>query len=170
MDTVFNAVPRIQRIPLRVIDVEAIDPNNTEVEETPTKTQIFIGYEKGPGCPVPIALEVDRIQDEYEEEYPSSEERTTMGLSKYVTRARRANTLLRRNLLLAVIRDLDITQADILAATDDDGNGEGVRILRRLGWMDTPIETETDTETDTATVENTEEGEVEKGDANGESN
>ena len=139
MDT-FTAVPRIRRFVVTVVDQEKLPAfyESTDINEPiPTKTQILIGYEKGPGCPATIVMEVDGIETEYETLLPNREELGTeetpgtLTTNEYYDKLRRANMLLRRNLLLAVIRGLDLESANVLANEDAQGN----TMLIQLGWI-----------------------------------
>lgn len=167
MDT-YSAVPSFQRLPIRIIDKTKLeDWMNSPIENNepiPTIVKIFVGYEKGDGCPVPVAVEVDRIETEYTLNQPSAEEINTLSAMEFNDKWRRVNMLLRRNLLLAVIRDFEPDDANHLA-TDEEG--PGYQILVRLGWLESneaiaerrrQRELESESET-----ENKEEGEAETG-------
>jgi hypothetical protein len=154
----FTAIPSFRRVPINVIDKIRIDewmnsplPEEGE-EETPipTITQIFIVYTKGPGTPVPVQIEVDRIETEYSQSLPSDEDEKNLTTFEYSDKWRRVNMLLRRNLLLAVVDKLDVDDANVLAQADD---GEGRIILERAGWLTKRILEEN------KDVENKEEGE-----------
>lgn len=134
MDT-FTAVPTIRRFVLKTVDAEKLEDfyNSEDINaEIPTKTEICVAFEQGSGCPVPIQIEVDRIRVEYRSEIPTDQDRDSMTLEEYLNKWRRVNYLLRRNLLLAIVRNLDPESANVLAAEDADG----ARILFRTGWID----------------------------------
>lgn len=160
MDT-FTAIPVIQRFPLTVVDEEKLPDfyaSENIDEPIPTKTQIFVGYEKGPGTPVPVQIEVDRISTEYADNLPTDDDETNLTPNEYADKWRRVNMLLRRNLLLAVIRGLSVESANILAHEDSKGR----EILARLGWISAPNET---VASDESATENKAEGEVETGES-----
>lgn len=146
MDT-FTAIPRFQRLPIRVLNLEKYDEwLNSDPAlnlEMPFITKIFIVYEKGIGCPVPVQIEVDQLDVDYRAAIPTDEERETLSSVEYITKWRRANTLLRRNLMLAVVKGMDMESANILASEDDNGNSEARRIAELTGWM-TPRELDND--------------------------
>lgn len=152
MDT-YSAVPLFQRLPIRIIDREKFDDwmKSDFSEPMPTIVKVFIGYEKGPGTPTPVAIEVDRIETEYAQNTPTEEDEKTLDAYEYTDKWRRVNMILRRNLLCAVIRGLDIEDANILATEDD---GPGRQILVNLGWLQKREITTEEVE------ENKEEGEV----------
>lgn len=160
MDT-FTAIPSIVRLPISVIDKTRYDEwlASDDLDSTPpTITQIYVGYSKGAGCPVPVQIEVDGIETEYEAQIPTPEERgenSSLSINELVDKWRRANFLLRRNLLLAVIKNLDPDDANVLA----NEAGGGREILIKLGWVSAPEEEQQ------ITVENKEEGEDETGES-----
>lgn len=130
----FDAIPRFVKSRVRIVD-PALDLEawaSSDTEELPTKIQTVVMYRRGPGCPVPVELEVDRILTEYNKEYP---DRSLIGteytLNEYVDKVRRVNTLLRRNLLLAVSHKLDMELANILAHDDSHGR----ELLVRAEWL-----------------------------------
>ena len=169
----YSAIPSIRRIVLKVLDptVElAVDEANLN-SPLPTINKIFIAYERGLGCPVPIAMEVDRIFEEYQSELPTPEQRMAAleaaqseenpdysALNLYVRKQRRANVLLRRNLLSTVIKQLDLDDANNML--DPEGNGPGEELLFDLGWLERP---EATNENENENVENEQEGEDETG-------
>lgn len=132
----FTAVPAIRRVPLKVIDSsrfdEWLDSPIENNEPVPTITKIFVCYERGDGTPVPVQIEVDQINREYREAIPTDEARETMSVQEYIDTWRRVNMSLRRNLLLAVVKNLEPDDANNLAATDD---GDGNKLLVELGWV-----------------------------------
>lgn len=159
MDT-YTAVPRIQRIVVKSLDLTKFDIETAELDEKgdvilPTITKIYIGYESGVGCPVIVAMEVARIEAEYRENYPSLEDREVISTAEYLMKARRANHLLRRNLLCHVVKDLPQEDADVLCNDDADG----LKILVRLGYMSDPDAVDNEVETE---EEETAEGEVQE--------
>lgn len=138
MDT-YTAIPDITRMPIKVLDLERYDEwlESPDLDApVPMITRIFVVYGKGPGTPVPIQMEVDQIEAEYSNNIPTDEDRESMSANEYLNKWRRVNMLLRRNLLLAVIRGLDQESANVLAAEDENGNGEGRRILEQRGWIE----------------------------------
>jgi hypothetical protein len=156
----FTAIPGIRRLPITIIDKEKYDEwlNSPDLDApVPTKVQVFVCYEKGPGTPVPVQIEIDKIDTEYSLNIPT--EASTEGIS-WQERAdmwRKVNMSLRRNLLLAVVRGLDVDDANVLA-TSDENNGEGYKILCVLGWL-TPREEPTQEEEQESVAEHEEEGE-----------
>lgn len=159
----FTAIPSIRRFPLTVVDVEKLDAwmASDDVDAPiPTITKIFVGYERGPGTPVPVQIEVDQLDAEHQGQIPTDEDRTNLSIAEYLNKWRRANMLLRRNLLQAVVRNLDVESANALAKDDD---GPGFQLLVQLGWLE-PKATDDDAES-----ENKEEGEATAVDETGES-
>jgi hypothetical protein len=148
----FSAIPITKTFEIEVLE-----------GDKPVK-QKFVGYVKGPGCPVPVVIETEQIWAEYEENYPTIEERTKaleranegLGIQGYMSKIRRADFLLRRDLLCAVFVGMSTEIADVLAGNEDGAfllnDGEG------LGWFVT-TEPET-TEDGEAESKATEEGEV----------
>lgn len=140
MDT-FTATPSIVRLPITVLDVEKYEDwmQNGDLESPPpTITRLFVCYEKGPGTPVPVQIEIDQIEQEYTDHSPTDEDFANLSAAEYVTKWRRVNMLLRRNMLLNVVRGLDPDSANVLAHED----GAGREILQRLGWIQLPEEAE----------------------------
>jgi hypothetical protein len=158
MDT-FTAVPTIRRFVLKTVDDEKLEDfyNSEDVDaEIPTRTEIYVAYEQGSGCPVPIQIEVDRIRVEYRSELPTDQDRDNMSLEEYLNKWRRVNYLLRRNLLLAVVRKLNPDSANVLAMEGADG----ARILFRCGWIDIDPDEQEETTTSAVEEETPPEGEV----------
>ena len=143
----FTAIPKRIRLS---IDCLSDDGETTETRE-------FWGYVAGPGSPDPIVIEVDNINDEYDENYPTVENRNDMSDMRYLARARRANLLRYRDLLLAVIPGLQEVDANTLASPESDG----LKILEELGYYKPAVFDPNDnTESES---ENKEEGEDETG-------
>lgn len=170
MDT-FSAVPAFRRLPITIIDrakySEWLNSPIEANEPVPTITEIFIGYEKGGSTPTTVQIEVDKIDTEYTQNLPTEEDQATMTQFELGDKWRRVNILLRRNLLLAVIRGLDVDDASNMATDKPDGSlGDGHKILIMLGWLEPrPLDNQ---EAEETVVENKEEGEVKKVDETGE--
>ena len=166
---IFSAVPSFRRLAINVLDIEKLDEwlqsNTDDAGQPPRITKVFLAYEKGPGTPVPVQIEVDKIDTEYHLNRPTDEESTSLSIFEYADKWRRVNMLLRRNLLLAVVRNLDPDDANILA-TDPDG--EGYRILVQLGYLDERIPIADQTETETEEEATDDKGEVQEVDGTGE--
>lgn len=164
----FSAVPSFIRMPITVLDREKLEDwieNGALDSSPPTITKIFIVYTQGPGTPVPVQFEVDKIEDEYQDQIPTTEDQTNLTAREYIAKWRRANTLLRRNLLLAICPKLDPDDANILAHEDPKTlSCFGRIILERAGWIAPQT---TDETTDEEEVET--KGEVERVDETGES-
>lgn len=104
------------------------------------ETVSLAGYRRGPGCPISVEIEVEGAWAEWSEESPTDEERGdpnadppvpgTLTGHRYIAKLMRAERLLRRNLLCAVLPGLSPEMADVLAA--DAGPWED--ILVELGW------------------------------------
>lgn len=154
MDT-FTAIPSITRLPITILDTEKYQEwlNSPDFDApVPTKVQVFLCYRKDNGAiPVPVQIEIDRIDTEYTQERPELDAEVTPEL---IDKWRRVNMALRRNLLLAVVRGLGEDDANILAT---ETMGEGHKLLIKLGWL--PDRTNEDVEE----TENKEEGEGEIG-------
>lgn len=172
MDT-FSAVPAFRRLPITIIDRSRYNEwLNSPIEQNlpvPTITEIFIGYEKGGSTPTTVQVEVDKVDTEYSQNLPTDEEQKTLTPFELGDKWRRLNMLLRRNLLLAVIRGLDVDDASNLATDKPDGSlGDGHKILVMLGWLESrPLDKEEEVESE-HDMENKEEGEVTKVDETGE--
>lgn len=100
------------------------------VEGADGETVALAGYCKGPSCPVPVAIEVERAWADWEAAQPDADARATMKPHAYLAAVNGAERLLRRELLVAVIPGLDMDAANVLAADD----GEWEAILAELGW------------------------------------
>lgn len=142
MDT-FTAVPSIMRLPITVIDrekyAEWLESEDLTVDSNPpTVTKIFIAYAKGPGTPVPVQIEVDKLTSEYVRQAPTEQDRIEMDALDYYDKANRSAMLFRRNLLLAVVRGLDPDDANVLAHDENAGR----LILERLGYLRSQAELE----------------------------
>lgn len=131
----YTAIPDITRMPIEVVDQEKLaewyDNPNLDAP-VPTITKIFVCYGKGPGTPVPIQIEVDKVETEYVDNLPDDADREKLTPAQYYDKSRRVDMLLRRNLLLAVIKGMDADSANVLAKED---NGKGREILVKLGWL-----------------------------------
>lgn len=139
----YRAIPELRRVIIEVVDDEKFDPDNATFDENgtmivPTIRKAYIGYVKGPGTPVPVAIECDRIDAEYEENYPSDSDRETLKFNEYYARFMRANYLLYRDTLMTVVRGLDAEQANLLAS-----NPQGREILIALKWISVNAPSET---------------------------
>lgn len=154
MVEVFTAVPSETRLVLNVVDESRysdwLASENLD-EPIPTVSKIFVMYAKGPGCPVPVQIEIDQIETDYIAACPTEEDEKTLTMNQIADKYRRANLLLRRNLLLATVKGLDIDSANAMCA---DGAG-GREILVSRGWLaEQPTQAETESDS-----ENKEEGE-----------
>lgn len=121
-----TALLPLARRPLRVVSETITYPIETDDGETVT----LAGYRRGPGCPITIEIEVEGAWAEWSEDSPTDEDRAALTSHRYLAKTMRAERLLRRNLLCAVIPGLDQRVADVVAA--DGGPWEG--ILAELGW------------------------------------
>lgn len=118
-------VPGAQRI-LHVV------PRTTTyaVERADGETVMLAGYHKGPTCPVPVNIEVDRVWAEWEAGQPTEDERESMHSRAMLAKINMVARVLHRDLLVAVIPGLEHDEANVLAA---DG-GQWESILGELGW------------------------------------
>jgi hypothetical protein len=167
----FSIVPSFKKFRVTVPDPN-FDYNNEEWlnsdSDVPTVTKALILYCRGAGCPVPVEFEVDKLQTEYLQNYP---DRSNIGpnlqfadLNAYADEVRRVNTLLWRNMLLAISKPgtLDVDEANILANEENAGR----QLLIRTGWLGEPEPLEnTSNEQDT---ENKTEGNDETGESTSE--
>lgn len=128
----FRAVPETKKF-----EIEILDP---EKDDGSTIKKIIVGYVRGPGCPVPVAIEIDRINAEYDREFPSPEQRNEMTSFEYFHAAKRADLISRRDFLAAVILGAhpDDDYINLLAAD----NAGGVEILTELGWYSAAVSEE----------------------------
>lgn len=103
----------------------------TYTVETPDgETVSLAGYVKGAGCPIGVEIDVEGAWAEWSEDVPTDEDRAALTSRRYFAKMMRAERMLRRNLLCAVIPGLSKETAELLAV--DDGPWEG--ILAELGW------------------------------------
>ena len=100
------------------------------VERADGETVALAGYCKGPSCPVPVAIEVERAWAEWEAAQPDANASASMKPHAYLAAINAAERMLRRELLIAAIPGLDMDAANVLAADD----GEWESILAELGW------------------------------------
>jgi hypothetical protein len=99
--------------------------------ETPDgETVTLAGYRRGAGCPISVEIEVESAWAEWSEDSPSGQQQAELTTHRYLAATMRAERLLRRNLLLAVLPGLEQKAADMLAV--DQGPWES--ILVELGW------------------------------------
>jgi hypothetical protein len=163
----FSIVPSFKKFRVTVPDPN-FDYNNEEwlnsEDDVSTVTKALILYCKGAGCPVPVEFEVDKLQTEYIREYP---DRSNIGqglqyadLNEYADEVRRVNTLLWRNMLLAIAKpgSLDVNEANILANESNAGR----ELLVRTGWLGEPVPFTVNTNED---AENKTEGNDETGES-----
>lgn len=137
----------------------------SELEVEPEYREVKF-YMRGPGCPVPVVIEADRLFAEYEQNFPRTDddEGNVTANAEYLHRAHRAELLLRRDLLMVISRPiLSVEIADLLANAD-----EGVEVLRATEWFVRPptLERIDDADVDVDSTPDTE-GEVERVDATG---
>lgn len=152
----FSAIPK--RVKLTFTYLE--DPN---ADDEKIVTEKFWAYYKGAGCPTPIVLELDNIDVRYEQDYPDPTERETLSGEEYVARARRANYIRFRDMLVAVVPGLPIEAANVLVSPDDDGNSPGLKALEMLGYRQPLVETADEEESS----EGSDKGEVQRVDETG---
>lgn len=114
----FRVVPETRMIP--------VDTGGEIVE--------LVGYVRGPGCPMPVYLQVQEVAAERQDHLPTADEREKLSPHRLMVKYVRANMIERRGLLQAVIPGLTEDQANILSA-DDGGWHE---ILVDLGWWVDP--------------------------------
>lgn len=125
MATTVRAIPTFLRVPIEILDRES------EIEDA-TIIQIFKVYTKGNGTPTPIVIETDRIFEEYEDNYPDAETYATLkSVPAKIAHTRRANLLMRRDLLHTVIENFNIEDANILSNSE-----AGEELLIQAGWLD----------------------------------
>lgn len=116
------------------------------IERDDGETVALAGYKKGPGCPLPILIEVDEALATVSENEPTAEEAGSAGdptadppipptpgtisPQRYYARLMYAERTLRRMMLQAVIPGLTIEDANVLASDE----GPWKEILIELGW------------------------------------
>jgi hypothetical protein len=130
----FTAVPSFQMIELEVLNPE-YDPNFPDRPETVVRT--FKAYVKGDRCPVWVEIEAQSAWEDWRQASYSGIGEDGSPTYEYNYRAER---VLRRDLLRAVIEGLDQQEADVLGA---DG-GPWDLILEKLGWYQRDIATESE--------------------------
>jgi hypothetical protein len=125
------AVLPVARKPLRVVPETRTIPIDTGED-----TQDLVAYVKGPACPISVLIEADEAINEWEENFPTDEDRKTLKPRQWLAKHNRAERILRRDLLCAVIPGLTPDHAGVLAADD----GEWQTLLIELGWWAAPDE------------------------------
>lgn len=140
-------------VPRPVIKLRS-DTITYTLEDEDGETVTLKGYKKGPGCPLPVLLDVDEALCVLDENEPTADERPTfpddgppvsgsIPIRRYVAKAEAAERTLRRMMLEAVIPGLTLEQANVLASDD----GPWKDMLIELGWRqsdDAPVETDDD--------------------------
>lgn len=101
-----------------------------QIETPDGETVALAGYVRGAGCPISVEIEVEGAWAEWSEDSPTNDDHASLTAHRYLAKTNRAERLLRRNLLCAVIPGLATEAADVLAA--DAGPWEAV--LVELGW------------------------------------
>lgn len=112
-----------------------------ELEDEDGKVVALKGYQKGPGCPLTVLIEVDEALATLAENEPTDDERPTfhddgsvtagaLSLRRYTAKAQYAERTLRRMMLQAVIPGLTVEQANVLGSDD----GPWRDMLVELGW------------------------------------
>lgn len=103
----------------------------TYTVETPDgETVTLAGYTRGSGCPISVEIDVEGAWAEWSEDTASEDDRATLTSHRYLAKTMRAERMLRRNLLCAVVPGLAQAAADVLS--NDGGPWEDV--LTELGW------------------------------------
>lgn len=123
------AVPAL-REPLRVVPITetvTIDTGDGDLLH-------LAAYPKGAGCPISVLIDVEEAHAEWNETIPGDDERTAMKPRRYIARLNRAELILRRDILCAVIPGLTPEQAGVLATE----GGPWRDVLVSLGWWDAP--------------------------------
>lgn len=135
------AVVPAERKPLRVV-AETV----TREFDTGEETLSLVGYVKGAGCPISVAIEADEAIAQWEAEAPTPEETGTPATEgreavpgtlkprAWMAKHNRADRMLRRDLLCAVFPGLTFDYASVLAADD----GPWLELLVDLGWWAKP--------------------------------
>lgn len=118
------------------------------IEHEDGETVALAGYRKGPGCPLPILIEVDEALATVEENEPTAEEAGTPRIDngpgrdptpaipgtlsprRYLSKLMFAERTLRRMMLQAVIPGLTVEDANVMASDE----GPWKDILIELGW------------------------------------
>lgn len=151
----FVAIPKKTKFQLQVEN-----PNYSE-GTSETIIEDYIIYHKGPGCPVPVVIDVEQLYIEYDKNYPTPEQRETLSIDEYLALASRANMILYRDILMtATVPQLTADLANTLA--NDEANESGLKILTIAGWKAEPVAmptSEDKSESDSAQNEETPKGE-----------
>lgn len=112
-----------------------------ELEDEDGEVVALKGYQKGPGCPLTVLIEVDEALATLAENEPTDDERPTfhddgsvtagaLSLRRYTAKAQYAERTLRRMMLQAVVPGLTVEQANVLGSDD----GPWRDMLVELGW------------------------------------
>lgn len=140
----------------KMIDLPPMEILDRDKNDGTTKIEKFKAYIRGPGCPVPIVIETDQVFNRYDTEYPKAEEREQISITEYIAKARRADLVMRRDLLLEIIvPKLKVEDANILANTPD-----GEKILVDTEWFSPRISVDSEEEEE---EEESEKGNLEDG-------
>lgn len=132
-----------------------------EGAETTTSTHWI--YFRGEGCPVPVVIETERVYAEYESRYPTANDRQNLSDEEYLAKAREANLLLYRDLLVNCSDpNIDPNIANFMIGTSDT-NSYGMQILEEAGWY-RAVTIDPNALVEETTTENEKEGEGETGD------
>lgn len=123
--TAWPGAPRVLRI--------TYDTKTYALETPDGETTTLAGYKKGTGCPISVEIETEAAWATWSEDSPTDEDRATLTTHRYLAKTMRAERMLRRDLLCAVIPGLQREAADVLAG--DAGPWE--TILSELGWWAT---------------------------------
>ena len=127
----FTAIPKYTTFQVEVPDPTDENPDNTKISDHKI-------YHKGSGCPAPVVIEMDNVFADYEENYPTPQDRKTLSVDRYLAKARRANILMYRDTLVATtFPPLSFDAANSLA--NDEENESGLRLLIIAGWKDEPV-------------------------------
>lgn len=151
MIDMFRAVPEFKKIVVEIVDREKLDLNVEASEgdqfvsdwKPPTKRVAFLAYVKGPGTPVPVELEVNRIIMEYERDFPGAEVLNALPPAEQWYMISRANSLYHLNLLTSIAPKLGVEDAQSLVS-----DGSARRILELCKWVPSVDTEEVDEEPD----------------------
>lgn len=90
-------------------------------------------YPKGPACPITVLIAEDEAYAEWNDAYPTDDEKAQLTPRRFLARANRAEYQWRRDLLIAASDgELAEEHANVLISED----GPWRAILEELGWLD----------------------------------
>lgn len=125
----FVAIPKKTKF-----QIEIEDPSDSDK----TILQDYFIYHKGAGCPMPVVIDTEQLFIDYDNMYPTPEQRESMTTTEYLQAATKANLILYRDLLMTVTYpQMSADIANILV--NDPTDEAGLKLLVMSGWRAEPV-------------------------------